>query len=238
MPPEVPWSLLLLITHSCRKASEHDALQYIKAAAAHTRGQRQSAAFIGRAFYLYSVSSFRKLVSMQSGLCKNHPWRPDALLLTDILQTKTPLLPVKKMYLSITRFLSYGLADFGCSGQGLRTTCCLMQLKSASFWKKEWFLWRGQRKKVLRFPLQEASEGSKSVSASSSPGSIFCWRSQCICTKTEVPATLMKATRSLALVQGLKPQEKRSPLSRAVKWADGRIDDQVQKPFPRLCFWR
>lgn len=80
------------------KMDENDELLYIKAAAVHTRGRKQSETFNGGVFYLYAPSLLQKLRSIRSTACKKHPLRLDAFLLTETSQTKTSSRPVKKMY--------------------------------------------------------------------------------------------------------------------------------------------
>lgn len=80
------------------RADEHNVLLYIKSAAAHTRDRKRKTIFKGRAVHLYAVIFLEQLRNRQSTACEKHSLSLEAFLLTAILQTKTFLLPVKKMY--------------------------------------------------------------------------------------------------------------------------------------------
>lgn len=81
-------------------AFEHNALLYIRRAAAHTARRKQNAILNGRTFYSNVASFFQELRGMQGTAFKAHRMNFDEFLLFAIPATETFLPPVKKMYLT------------------------------------------------------------------------------------------------------------------------------------------
>lgn len=89
----------------------HDILLCIEAAAAHTRGEKQSPHFNGRVFYSYAGSSLQEPKNLHRSAGKKCLSTFEEFLLTENPQTECFFLPVKTMYTNTRSPSSFDVAD-------------------------------------------------------------------------------------------------------------------------------
>lgn len=92
-------------------AEEQDAMLYIRAAAAHTQGQKLNAALTGHVFYLCTFLILSELRDMQSTACEKHPLSFADFLMTRTPQTKTFSLLLKKRDFNVVSPFLYDQTD-------------------------------------------------------------------------------------------------------------------------------
>lgn len=181
-------------------SKEHGVLLYMESATAHTRVRKQNRTLNGRASYPYATLLHQELRSIHVTTCKIYAVRLKDFLPIKIPQTKTVLLPVKRLYMNTTSFFFYDSAEnketFAACTKALAQRVFSTAKKHYSLRKEMAPSAPAPERRPELFTLNE-HHWLKSVPAPRPVVSILSWLAERLRTTKNALAFVMNALRSL-----------------------------------------